>query len=290
MRGMSDRELQVPAGAAGERVDHWLAQALGISRGYARRLIERGCVRIGARPAPKGHRLGAGERVAIGAFRHPDQGPRPAPDLALRLLARDSDYLAFDKPAGLPSHALDFDDTHSAANAALAHEPGLAAVGPPLECGLVHRLDTLTSGVLVFARTPESLARARAALAAGDVDKHYVAHVHGRVEFEQHELELRVAGRGRRVRVVTNGGRRARSQVARLETSGTSSALAVQIHTGVRHQIRVGLAWLGHPVIGDRLYGSEAPLERHLLHASVFRLGSFAAQADLPAEMRELIQ
>jgi 23S rRNA pseudouridine1911/1915/1917 synthase len=283
---MSDaRALEVGSGDAGARLDVFLARELEISRAYARRLLERGSVRRARQPAAKGALLERGERIQVAAFRHPREGPLAAPELPLAVVARAGGWVAIDKPAGMPSHPLDFDERHTAVNGFLARHPEAAGVGSEgLQCALVHRLDTLTSGVLLFATDAESFGRAREAFRSGRVEKRYLARVHGRVEREL-DLHLRLAHRGERMRVVSAGGLEARARARPLHTGEDTTLLEVDLYTGVRHQIRASLAHCGHPIVGDRVYGSPAELERHWLHALELRIDEFAACAPAPSEL-----
>ncbi len=277
--------LEVRASDAGARLDAFLARELELSRAYARRLLERGSVRREHEPAAKGALLERGERIAVDAFRHPREGPLAAPELPLAVVAQAGGWVAIDKPAGMPSHPRDFDERHTAVNAFLARHPEAAAVGSePLQRGLVHRLDTLTSGVLLFATDAQAWKRGRDAFRAGRVHKRYLARVHGNVEREL-DLTLRLAHRGERMRVVTEGGLEARARARPLGVEGDTTLLEVDLYTGVRHQIRVSLAHCGHPIVGDRVYGSTAALERHWLHALELRIDAFAARAAPPPEL-----
>jgi 23S rRNA pseudouridine1911/1915/1917 synthase len=278
------QSLVVPAQAEGARLDVFLAQQLGLGRRYVWRLLARDAVTLGGRPAAKGTVLRAGERVEIAAFRHPSQGPVADPGLRLRVLAEIEGLLAVDKPAGIPSHPLEFDEPGTALGAVLALRPAVREAGAGgLECGLVHRLDTLTSGVLLFATERRAWQEARAAFAQRRVRKRYLARVHGELRSEL-ELSLLLAPRGKRVRVVARGGRESLTRVSPLEVGERTSLIAVEPVTGLRHQIRAVLAHLGHPVAGDALYGSPLGLARHLLHAERIELGPLVAHAPVPSD------
>lgn len=276
------REIVVDAERAGERVDRFLAQNLALSRGYVRRLIRRGAVRIGERSAAKGDLLRAGDRITVATFRHPDEGPLASPEVELALIRSDAGLVAFDKPAGMPTHPLEFDEATTALNAALARYPEIAGVGEGgLHSGVVHRLDTDTSGVLVFARTEQAYAEARRAFAAQRVLKRYVARVHG-VPTREGEITLRLDHRGPRMKVVERGGREAITRILRVIACGETALVEIEIPTGVTHQIRATLAHLGHPVVGDAVYGPPTDEARHWLHARYIRLPGFEATADPP--------
>ena len=287
---MEQCEIQVPSDDVEWRVDRLLARELGISRRYAVRLIHRGGVRVAGAIAQKGALLRPGETVQVAAFRHPNEGPLPNASLKLSLLAQSVDYLAFDKPAGMPSLPLDFEETASAVNAALGQFPGLAQVGDRnLEAGLVHRLDTDTSGVLVFARNDRALKVARQALRSGEAVKEYRALVRG--EPRPGRIELKLVESGKRMRVDSVRGRPATTEILRVDPGGATSLVDLLLITGLRHQIRVSLAHIGHPIVGDSLYGGEAANEpegsagRHWLHATRFKLGDFEARSVSPAEL-----
>ena len=277
------RQLIVAAEREGTRLDVFLAQELALPRRYARRLLARRGVTVDGQSARAGRLLRAGQRVGLPEFRHPSQGPVADPGLDLTILAEGEGLLAVDKPAGIASHPLDCDQRGTALNAVLALRPGIAELGSGAERGLVHRLDVGTSGVLVFATEPRAWSAARAAFRRREVAKRYRALVHGRLSGSS-EIRVRLANRGPRVVVRPDEGREAISRIRALETGVRESLVEIVPETGIRHQIRASLSHLGHPVIGDELYGSTTPLDRHLLHADWIRIGRFEASAALPAD------
>lgn len=276
------RTIVVSRGDAGLRLDVLLARELDVSRGYVRRLLARGLARIEGGRAAKGTVLRPGDRIEIGPFRHPAEGVRAAEGLEVQILAEGSGYIAIDKPAGLPTHPLDFEETHTALNAVAAIRPEILDVGPGgLQAGVIHRLDTYTSGVLAFATEAEAWQQARAAFDARSVEKRYVARVHGRLAASV-ETSLALEQRGDHVVAVDSGGRAAVCRIEPLEPGSESSLVEIRPTTGMRHQIRVTLAHLGHPICGDRLYGSPLDLGRHLLHATYLSIGRFRARSEPP--------
>ena len=280
------RTFVVADADAGARLDHLVARELGVSRAFARKLIAGERVRLGGRPAAKGTALRAGEAIEIQPFARPEEGPRANPDLALAIVAESGGLIAIDKPAGQPTHPLAHAERDTALNALVARFPELVGVGEGgLRSGVVHRLDPGTSGVLVFARSEDAWQRARAAFREHRVHKRYVARVHGAFAGER-EVELSLENRGERARVVERGGRLAVSRLRALATGTETSLVAIEMRTGVRHQIRATLAYLGFPVLGDALYGSTASLSRFWLHAESLEWEDFAARAPLPAELR----
>lgn len=274
------RALIVPTDAGATRLDRFLtAHVPGCSRRTAQRVIAAGEVRVNGRRAPKAQTVTAGDRVEVPDELYVSPKLQPNLDLVVPVLYEDAALIAIDKPAGMPSHALRADETETAANFLLARYPDLEGVGKSdKEPGLVHRLDTDTSGVLLVARTAAAHRAVRRQFAAHQVKKEYVAVVHGDVPVAG-EVRLPIAHdrhNRRKMRVCAGAGPApgARPAVTRyrpLERFGAHTLLAVEIPTGVMHQIRVHLASLGHPIVGDRLYGGalcDRDPSRQLLHAT----------------------
>src|SRR5262249_32266805 len=201
---------------------------------------------------------------------------RPNPSLELDILYLDDFLFAVNKVAGLPCHPLKPQERRTVANAVVAHFPEQAKLEPKREAGLVHRLDNETSGVLLFARSPQALERLRALSQGAKLKKSYLAWVHGCLR-GQGKIDQPIGHHpknSKKMCVASNlaAAKRLRARPARTEyeslDAGTeASLLRVVIRSGARHQIRVHLAALGHPIFGDRLYGSGDGLPRQLLHA-----------------------
>lgn len=271
-------EREVPQDAAPDRLDRAVAKLFGVSRGRAMEWIAEGRVRIGGKRAPKGTPVQPGARISV-ALPPPDQ-PAPEPDLAIRIVHADAYLVVADKPAGMPSHPLKPGEKGTAANALVGRFPELAKVGPsPREGGLVHRLDTDTSGLLLAARTDAAHAMLRAQFSARTVEKGYLALVGGEIHASG-EIALPLLHDPRDPRrmqaasdpeyAAEHGARAAVTRFLPLERKGGFTLLEVEIPTGVMHQIRAHLAFIGHPLAGDALYGGpDVPgLSRHFLHAA----------------------
>ena len=279
-------QRSVTADDNGLRLDLFLARELGLSRGYVRRLLSRGRVRINGLDAVKGTLLRAGDVIDVEGFRHPDEGPLANPDLDLCVLEDQGGLLAIDKPAGRATQPLDFEETDTVLNAVLGRFPEVAGIGEGgLMSGVVHRLDRDTSGVLLFARSESAWQNARSAFEQRRVQKTYLALVHGRLE-GAHEIELRLDHRGERMRVVRAGGHTALTRLRALEARGDETLVEAHPVTGLMHQLRVSLAELGHPIVGDVLYGSPTRADRHWLHAAHIRLGDFEAGSTPPEPLQ----
>jgi 23S rRNA pseudouridine1911/1915/1917 synthase len=278
------RLLEVAPPDAGRRLDVFLAERLGLSRAQTRRLLARGVVRLDGRELSeraKGLAVHPGEVVAVEPFTPPAvQRARAEPDRPLRELASGPGWIALDKPAGVAVHPLEPDEGGTLLGALLARHPEVHGVGEgALRSGVVHRLDVDTSGAVLFALEQTRWQRLRAAFAGHRVDKRYRALVCGRLSGSGDvELPLLMARhRPARVRVASESEAAAARGVWRtalrwraLEVFDDATLLEVRPLTGFLHQIRATLAYLGHPLLGDRSYGAPATagVRRHLLHAA----------------------
>ena len=286
----------------GRRLDVFLAERLALSRSEVRRLLASGRVRIEGRlvsDAAKGTPLAAGAAVAVAAFARPEERrARAEPDAPLVVLARGPGWLAVDKPAGAPVHPFEEAEGGTLLNAAIARHPELHGVGEGgLRSGVVHRLDVETSGVLLVATEAAAWRRLREAFAGHRVEKVYRALVQGRMQAAGSAEIALALGRHRpaRVRVAAPGERGARAAELAwrpLERFGEATLVEVRPRTGFLHQIRVALAHLGHPVLGDRVYaGPEAATAapRQMLHAAALRFEEVAAESPDPADLSALL-
>jgi len=277
--------IRFQARAAG-RVDLLVAGRLaGQGRRRVAALFAAGRVRVDGRVARKGLHVPAGAVVEVLGEDVPgatgDIGPEvmiavvPEAALALPVLHVDAALVVVSKPPGMPSHPLRPGERGTAANALVARWPECAGLGrDPREAGLVHRLDTDTSGVLAAARTQPAWVAVRAAFARGEVHKRYLALVHGVPSGAGCEVAL--VHRGNRMAAARGGEPGALPAVTRWqvrERLGAFSLLECTAHTGRMHQVRVHLAQAGAPIAGDRTYGPAAtlpddlPLRGHFLHA-----------------------
>jgi 23S rRNA pseudouridine1911/1915/1917 synthase len=280
---------------AGKRLDQFLTGQLGnTSRARVQQLIDEQKVLVNESAGKASLRLRGGERITVlGAVTLPPLRAM-AEEIPLDIVYEDDDLAVVNKPAGMMVHAgagaTDDERNRGTLVNALLHRFGsLSGMGGELRPGIVHRLDKTTSGLIVVAKNDESHRKLAAQFAKRLVKKTYVALVHGWLKQEQGTISASISrDRVRRTRMTTrgSGGREAISHYAvqrRIDSKyGKFTLLEVRIDTGRTHQIRVHLASLGHPVVGDALYGAprevsaknEPPisLPRNFLHAAALQL------------------
>lgn len=306
------KEFAVAPEASGARLDLFLARHMpGWSRSQLQRLVRSGKVSVGGTLARKaGQELHSGDRVTVQAER---EEVRPIPEeLPLTFVYEDGDLLVVDKPAGMTVHVGPGVKSGTLVNALLHHLGGperLSKAGGELRPGIVHRLDRMTSGLVIVAKN-DFVHRALAEqFKSRQVHKTYVALVHGRMGSDSGEIR-RPVGRdpARRVRMKA-GGIRAREAVTRYRVTRRFeryTLLEAEPLTGRTHQIRVHLASIGHPIVGDALYGAprklkigsreEPTLARNFLHAAGIefrhpRTGEVVrCQASLPVELQGFVR
>jgi len=301
----------VPAEADGSRLDGYLSMLWpDQSRSQVQKWIRHGRVTVNGAPVKTGRRLRADDVVILDLPPPAASGPQ-AEDIPVHVLYQDAWIAVIDKRAGMVCHSGAGVSSGTLVNA-LLHQLGPIQAGDPMRPGIVHRLDKQTSGLLVVARTPEAFDELALQFKTRQVGKEYQALVYGTPRKPEGDLDWPLGRDSRNRRKFSTRARRsrtARTHYALERSVGPFALLDVRIATGRTHQIRVHLARLGHPVVGDGLYGkgrwknlapaglraAAAALQRHMLHARLLQFRhpvtgeSLQFESPMPAEMQDFI-
>ncbi len=303
------REIRVTPVAAGRRLDQHLAELFPeFSRARLQQWVRRGEIRVDDQVVKPGYRLHGAELIAVAA-RQRTETALEAQSIPLSIVHQDEHLIVVDKPAGLVVHPAAGNPDRTLANALLAHDPQLKAVP---RAGIVHRLDKLTSGLMVVARTLSTHAHLVAQLQARRVSRVYRAVAYGAVVAGGTIDEpLGRHARDRKRVAVRADGKPAVTHYRVRQRFADFTDLAVTLETGRTHQIRVHLAHRGHPLVGDPVYGGRLrlppgagePLQavlrqfrRQALHAQKLRFVhpadgvEVAFEAPLPADLAQLLE
>jgi 23S rRNA pseudouridine1911/1915/1917 synthase len=318
---------------AGERLDRYLAVQLPeLSRTRIQELIEAGLVLVDGKSSKGAHRLRAGEKIAVDAQARPPMRAE-AENIPLDVLYEDEDVIVLNKAAGMTVHAGAGNPRGTLVNALLGRGQTLSRGGDMLRPGIVHRLDKETSGVILVAKNDFAHANISEAFRQRQVKKTYIALVEGLLKEKQGRIEFAIGrdlhrrtrmaafkekpGSALRESLQRSGAREARTDWRALAEVDGTTLVEIQLHTGRTHQIRVHFSAIGHPVVGDTLYGAAAQISvdaenvrgasknretvtmpalgRNFLHAARLgfsqpRTGAWTeVRAPLPAELLEFV-
>jgi len=292
------RWIEVTDDEAGQRIDNYLiARLKGVPKSHIYRILRSGEVRINSKRAQASQKVATGDRIRVPPVRVAGRGePEAAPHYRLPVLFEDEWMLAIDKPSGIAVHG----------GSGVAHGviESLRSMRPEARfLELAHRLDRETSGILLVAKKRSALTGLHEALRERGMDKRYLAGVAGRFRNERQRVRLALAKRdtaqGKRVSV-SEGGQEAETVFHLVERRERASLLEAELLTGRTHQIRVHLAHLKHPVLGDDKYGDfelnkslrKEGLKRMFLHAAKLGLDHpvtrerIQLESPLPADLK----
>jgi 23S rRNA pseudouridine1911/1915/1917 synthase len=264
--------LEAQTADAGQRLDRFLAQALpAFSRARLQALIREKFVTVNGKPARPRDAVRAGSAIEL---REPEVTKIEAQPEAIHLdvLFEDDDLLVLNKPAGLVVHPGAGHQQHTLVNALLAHCKNLSGIGGKERPGIVHRLDKDTSGVLVIAKNDATHRDLSKQFAERTTGKVYLALVAGRPRQKTGTIDAPIARHPihrQRMSIARRAGRAAKTEYRVVRSNGDVSLIECTLHTGRTHQIRIHLRHLGHPVLGDKLYGGKRAgnFPRQMLHA-----------------------
>ena len=276
----------VPDGGKEERLDLFLySRSDGLSRSRIQSLIRSGDIKVNTLPSKPSYKVKPGDEVFLVI-------PPPAPqvlepeEIEFQVLYEDSSIIVVNKPPGLVVHPAPGHNKGTLVHGLLQYCRDLSGIGGVLRPGIVHRLDKDTSGLMVVAKDDQAHSSLSGQFKSGEVKKRYVALVHGRIKEDKGEIDLPIGRHPKKrkeMAIATTGGRRALTLWRKIEDLESGfSLLSVVIKTGRTHQIRVHLSHLGHPVVGDPVYGygrrwwkghaglangKPVPVKRQMLHA-----------------------
>ena len=258
------------------RLDLFIAQRAELSRTQAATLIAQGHVLVSGRRQKASYRTVAGDVVRV-AIPKLEKRTISGEDIPVTIVYEDESLLVVDKPAGMVVHPAPGNWTGTLVNALLGRGGALSTEGEPERAGMVHRLDKETSGLLVVAKTDRAHRLLSGAIAARRVVRRYAAMTWGHLTSDTLTIDKPIARdpRDRKRMAIVNKGRPAKTDLIRLARFDAGDLLRAHLHSGRTHQIRVHLASIGHPVMGDDVYGGGGgrrvaglPPKRHFLHAA----------------------
>lgn len=304
---MNDAEhIAVTTSESGQRIDTFLAGRTGITRSQIQKLMEEGDVLVNDVPVSPHYRVRGGDGVTLSRPKKEAEGLVPEP-IPVEILYEDEHIVVVNKPAGMVVYPAAGHGHGTLMNALAYHCSRLAVVGGPLRPGVVHRLDRDTSGVMVVALNDAAYYSLVRQFRERTINRRYITLVFGNISADTGKIVLPI-GRSRSDRKkMSTKGMRGKEAVTRwkvLERFDSATLLEARLGTGRTHQIRVHLASLGHPVLGDRNYGRKTEIEsgkkkisflRQMLHAELLGFSHPVSGAymefssPLPGDMREVL-
>jgi 23S rRNA pseudouridine1911/1915/1917 synthase len=287
-----------------ERIDKYLASKVGVSRGQVQIAIKNGLVSVDGKVVTEpDHKVNAGSVIVLPEFEANSLKPM---EYDLNIVFENEDVLVIDKPSHLVVHPGAGHTQDTLSNALIAKYPDISKVGDPARPGIVHRLDEDTSGLIVTAKTQAGYEYMKNLFSTREIQKEYITLVHGIPEKLRDIINVPIGRTSTHVKMKTGVGKEAVTDYRVLaDNRGTEGVdemalLRVKLHTGRTHQIRVHMAHIGHPVVGDQLYGgmhkkADAELiDRQFLHAVQLKFKlpdgtNIELESPLPQELKDIL-
>jgi len=293
--------VQLVAEVAGERLDKFAAAAVpDLSRSEVQRMIKSGDVLVNGVEEKASYRVVEGDVVEVTLqAENPDEVV--AEDIPLVVLYEDADLAVIDKAAGMVVHPAYGNTSGTLVNALLHRWPDVRGVGPEGRSGIVHRLDKDTSGVIVIAKTADALGNLQRQFQERTVYKRYIALVEGVPQSSAGMIDVPIGRdpKQRKRMAVVQDGRESQTRYDVVEVFQDHALLRLELLTGRTHQIRVHLAWLGHPLVGDSIYGyrkQRIKMKRLFLHAAELHINSSSSgerikvTSEVPVELSNVLE
>lgn len=297
--------LEASADDAGVRIDRYLASSeLGLSRSFIQKLIKDSRVKVNDDTSKASSRLRAGDRISMNVP-PPQVLDANAENIPLKIVYEDKDIVVVEKPAGMVVHPAAGNYSGTLVNALLYHCKNLASIGGVLRPGIVHRLDKDTSGLLVAAKNDLAHRSLSEQIRSREVERKYVALVHGALKREEGVIEARVGRHPvhrKKMAVLDESVGRSREAITYykgIKWFKNYTLVQLKLMTGRTHQIRVHMSFIGNPIVGDSVYGrkkNEFGVNRQLLHAQTLgfihpRSGKYMEfKSELPKDFKEILK
>jgi 23S rRNA pseudouridine1911/1915/1917 synthase len=275
---MEEQILKPNENDAGSRVDVYVGKALDMSRTFARQLVENGEALVDGKLVKPNHRLNGGETVTVSFEAQAEVDAQPE-DIPLDIIYEDADIIVVNKARGMVVHPAVGNPDGTLVNALLYHcHDGLSGINGVIRPGIVHRLDKDTSGVMVAAKNDEAHRGLARQIKVHSARRTYWALVHGNIAEDKGTVDAPIGRHPKdrvKMAVTSKNGREAVTHFRVLKRYGDLTWIECKLETGRTHQIRVHMAYIGHPVVNDPLYGykkDDFPIEGQALHSQCLDL------------------
>lgn len=270
-------EKRIIADVNNERLDSYISKSnLDLSRSMVQKLIKENRVFINGKNEKESYKIKVNDNITI-QIEEPKSSKLEAQDIPLDIIYEDNDIIVINKPKGMVVHPGNGNPDNTLVNAVLAHCKGsLSGIGGEIRPGIVHRIDKDTSGLIIVAKNDKSHINLSEQIKNHEVTKIYTALVKGNISEDEATIDMPI-GRDKKDRKkmsVTRDGKEAVSHIKVVKRYGNYTLIRVKIDTGRTHQIRVHMAKIGHPVVGDEVYSSgknEFGVKGQMLHSTILK-------------------